>query len=225
MTSSEDTHPAGKPDAGPRLGTLLVERGLLTAAQLQEALLEQQREGVPLGQAVVRLGFVSPATVAQALATQHGGLAKTEFGMAVGFDTTLAGPERAAPPVSVDDLGPALHSAEEAGDYMRALRQLVRWLGVSEGNMEQGQLRCDANVSLRPAGATALGTRAELKNINSFRFVERAIAHEIDRQARILSGGGRQGTSVQQRRRTAGVGAQRQVGVLPWRECNSRSQL
>jgi len=86
---------------------------------------------------------------------------------------------------------PALHSAEEAGDYMRALRQLVRWLGVSEGNMEQGQLRCDANVSLRPTGDTALGTRAELKNINSFRFVERAIAHEIDRQTRILDGGGR----------------------------------
>jgi len=85
---------------------------------------------------------------------------------------------------------PAIGSAEEAADYMRALHQLVRWLGVSEANMEEGQLRCDANVSLRPAGSTTLGTRTELKNINSFRFVERAIEHEIARQARVLDGGG-----------------------------------
>ncbi|MGZ4387829.1 MAG: hypothetical protein ACXVZL_00435 [Gaiellaceae bacterium] len=118
MTTSQDTHPSGRPEDAPRLGTLLVERGLLTAAQLQEALLEQQRSGIPLGQAVVRLGYVSPATVAQALATQHGGLAKTEFGMAVGFDTTLAGPARGAPPFSVDDLGPALRSAEARLDAL-----------------------------------------------------------------------------------------------------------
>ena len=119
MTNSEDTVPAGRPDAAPqRLGTLLIERGLLTATQLQEALLEQQRAGVPLGQAVVRLGYVSPATVAQALATQHGGLAKTEFGMAVGFDTTLPGAVGAVPPFSVDDLGPALRSAEARLDAL-----------------------------------------------------------------------------------------------------------
>ncbi|HEY6017438.1 MAG TPA: hypothetical protein VIU16_11670, partial [Gaiellaceae bacterium] len=118
MTSSEDTRPGESPEAAPRLGTLLIERGLLTAVQLQEALLEQQRTGVPLGQAVVRLGYVSPATVAQALATQHGGLAKTEFGMAVGFDTRLPTPARGAPPFSVDDLRPALQDAEDRLDAL-----------------------------------------------------------------------------------------------------------
>jgi len=85
---------------------------------------------------------------------------------------------------------PAIRSAEEAAEYMRALHLLVRYLGISEADMEKGQMRCDANVSLRPRGATALGTRTELKNINSFRFVHRAIEHEILRQARILDGGG-----------------------------------
>ncbi len=84
---------------------------------------------------------------------------------------------------------PDLRSAEEAAEYMRALRLLVRYLGISGGDMEKGQLRCDANVSLREVGTTALGTRTELKNINSFKFVQRAIEHEIERQAAILDGG------------------------------------
>ena len=86
---------------------------------------------------------------------------------------------------------PDLRSADEAAEYMRALRQLVRYLGISDGNMEEGSLRCDANVSVRPAGQTELGTKTELKNINSFRFVHRAIEHEIARQIEILEGGGR----------------------------------
>jgi aspartyl-tRNA(Asn)/glutamyl-tRNA(Gln) amidotransferase subunit B len=85
---------------------------------------------------------------------------------------------------------PVLRSPREAAEYMRALRQLVRYLGVSSGDMEKGHLRCDANVSLRPRGQTTLGTRTELKNINSFRFVEDAITHEIARQTGILSSGG-----------------------------------
>ncbi|MCB9559578.1 MAG: Asp-tRNA(Asn)/Glu-tRNA(Gln) amidotransferase subunit GatB [Kofleriaceae bacterium] len=92
---------------------------------------------------------------------------------------------------------PDVRSAEEAAEYMRALHALVRYLGISEADMEKGQMRCDANVSLRPRGATAYGTRAELKNINSFRFVQKAIEHEILRQARILDGGG---TVVQETR-------------------------
>lgn len=119
MTTPEDTHPSGRPEDAPRrLGTLLIERGLLSAAQLQDALLEQQRSGIPLGQAVVRLGYVSPAAVAQALATQQGGLAKTEFGMALGFDTTLTGPAGSLPPVTTEDLGPALRSAEARLDAL-----------------------------------------------------------------------------------------------------------
>ncbi len=85
---------------------------------------------------------------------------------------------------------PDLFSADEAAEYMRTLRQLCRWLDISGGDMEKGQLRCDANVSLRPVGSEVLGTRAELKNINSFKFVHHAIEHEIARQARILDGGG-----------------------------------
>jgi aspartyl-tRNA(Asn)/glutamyl-tRNA(Gln) amidotransferase subunit B len=85
---------------------------------------------------------------------------------------------------------PALDSAAEAGDFLRALRQLVRYLGISEGDMEKGQLRCDANVSIRAAGADPLGTRTELKNINSFRFVEAAIEHEIRRQIELVESGG-----------------------------------
>jgi aspartyl-tRNA(Asn)/glutamyl-tRNA(Gln) amidotransferase subunit B len=86
---------------------------------------------------------------------------------------------------------PELGSALEAGEFMRSLHRLVRWLEISEADMEKGQLRCDANVSLRLRGEDRLGTRTELKNINSFRFVEHAIDSEIARQIRILEAGGR----------------------------------
>ncbi len=86
---------------------------------------------------------------------------------------------------------PELASAEEAGEFMRSLHRLVRWLEISEGDMEKGQMRCDANVSVRRRGEDRLGTRTELKNINSFRFVEQAIDHEIARQIRLLETGER----------------------------------
>jgi aspartyl-tRNA(Asn)/glutamyl-tRNA(Gln) amidotransferase subunit B len=85
---------------------------------------------------------------------------------------------------------PELRSAREAADYMRRVHELVRYLGISDGNMQEGSFRCDANVSLRRAGSEALGTRTEIKNLNSFRFIERAINHEIERQADILDDGG-----------------------------------
>jgi len=85
---------------------------------------------------------------------------------------------------------PDLRSAAEAGAYLRALRSLLRHIGVSEADMEKGQFRCDANVSLRPVGTDPFGTRTELKNINSFRFVEAAIEAEIVRQAELLDEGG-----------------------------------
>jgi aspartyl-tRNA(Asn)/glutamyl-tRNA(Gln) amidotransferase subunit B len=84
---------------------------------------------------------------------------------------------------------PALRSAAEAADYMRELRTLVRYLGISEANMEEGTLRCDANVSLRPKGSSELGTRCEIKNLNSFKFLEAAIDAEIRRQADLLDRG------------------------------------
>ncbi|MFV0477170.1 MAG: Asp-tRNA(Asn)/Glu-tRNA(Gln) amidotransferase subunit GatB [Parahaliea sp.] len=85
---------------------------------------------------------------------------------------------------------PDIRSAEEAVAYLKALHSLVTYLGISDGNMAEGSMRCDINISLRPIGSNTLGTRAEIKNVNSFRFVEKAIAHEIGRQSDILEDGG-----------------------------------
>ena len=85
---------------------------------------------------------------------------------------------------------PDLRSAEEAGTYMRTIHTLVRYLGISDGNMQEGSFRCDANVSIRIRGQTKLGTRTELKNLNSFRFVEKAIQVEIERQIEVLEDDG-----------------------------------
>ena len=104
--------------------------------------------------------------------------------------TSLVDLNRAGVPLCEVVTQPDLRSADEASEYMRALHRLVRYLGVSEGDMEKGQLRCDANVSVRRRGEDRLGTRTELKNINSFRFVHKAIEHEIARQIRIIEGGG-----------------------------------
>jgi aspartyl-tRNA(Asn)/glutamyl-tRNA(Gln) amidotransferase subunit B len=86
---------------------------------------------------------------------------------------------------------PDLRSASDAADFFSRLRSILVWLGVNDGNMEEGSLRCDANVSVRPAGARALGTKAEVKNLNSFRFLQRALEYEIERQIDVLNGGGR----------------------------------
>lgn len=84
---------------------------------------------------------------------------------------------------------PAMHSPAEAVAYLKALHRLVRWLDICDGNMQEGSFRCDANVSVRRTGAERLGTRTEIKNVNSFRFVEKAIAYEIERQIRALENG------------------------------------
>jgi aspartyl-tRNA(Asn)/glutamyl-tRNA(Gln) amidotransferase subunit B len=86
---------------------------------------------------------------------------------------------------------PDLRSAEDAVAYARALHSLVRWIDICDGNMQEGSFRCDANVSVRPRGETKLGTRCEIKNLNSFRFLERAIEYEARRQIEVLGGGGR----------------------------------
>jgi len=89
---------------------------------------------------------------------------------------------------------PEIRSPAEAAAYLRAIRQLVRYLNISDGNMEEGSLRCDANISLRPVGEMKFGTRTEIKNLNSFKFVERALEYEIARQTGVL----RSGQEVQQ---------------------------
>jgi len=97
---------------------------------------------------------------------------------------------RAGTPLLEIVSAPVLHSAAEAVAYLRTVHTLVRWLGICDGNMQEGSFRCDANVSVRPLGQEKLGTRAEIKNVNSFRFVEKAIEYEIERQIRTLEGGG-----------------------------------
>src|SRR4029079_6242333 len=84
---------------------------------------------------------------------------------------------------------PDIHSAEQARDWLNLLRVTLRQLGVSDVNMEERSLRCDANVSVRPAGSTELGTKTELKNMNSFRFLERGVNAEIERQIALLEAG------------------------------------
>ena len=85
---------------------------------------------------------------------------------------------------------PDMRSAEEAVAYMKKIHSIVRYLGISDGNMQEGSFRCDANVSMRPKGEQEFGTRTETKNLNSFRFVERAINFEIERQIEVLEEGG-----------------------------------
>ncbi|MDD3295582.1 MAG: Asp-tRNA(Asn)/Glu-tRNA(Gln) amidotransferase subunit GatB [Geobacteraceae bacterium] len=119
-----------------------------------------------------------------------------DAGKLVHMDTMEAGEKsyvdlnRACTPLLEVVSEPDLRSSDEAVAYLKKLHQIVMYLGICDGNMEEGSFRCDANVSLMPVGATKFGTRAELKNINSFRFVKQAIECEIERQADILDDGG-----------------------------------
>jgi aspartyl-tRNA(Asn)/glutamyl-tRNA(Gln) amidotransferase subunit B len=107
------------------------------------------------------------------------------FDQATGIDLNRAG----TPLIEIVS-EPDLRSAKEAIAYMRKIHSIVRYLEISDGNMQEGSFRCDANVSVRPRGQQELGTRTELKNLNSFRFVERAINFEIERQIDVLEDGG-----------------------------------
>jgi aspartyl-tRNA(Asn)/glutamyl-tRNA(Gln) amidotransferase subunit B len=98
---------------------------------------------------------------------------------------------RAGVPLMETVSKPELRSPEEAAAYLRAFRAVLLYLGVCDGNMEEGSMRCDANVSIRPRGATELGTKVEIKNLNSFRHVQRALEFEVKRQAQALESGER----------------------------------
>lgn len=102
---------------------------------------------------------------------------------------TLVNLNRAGVPLIEIVSHPDMRSAHEAGQYLRTLRSILQYAEVCDGNMEQGNFRCDANISLRPRGEKKFGTKVELKNINSFRFVEKAIEFEIDRQSKMLRDG------------------------------------
>jgi len=108
-----------------------------------------------------------------------------------GLDLSLVDLNRAGVPLMEIVSGPDLRSPEEASLYLQALRRLLRYVGVSECDMEKGSFRCDANVSLRAIGTKAFGTRTEIKNLNSFRFVMQALSAEIDRQGALLERGGK----------------------------------
>jgi aspartyl-tRNA(Asn)/glutamyl-tRNA(Gln) amidotransferase subunit B len=114
----------------------------------------------------------------------HEGALETATASSVDFN-------RAGVPLMEIVSRPDLRSPEEAGAYLRALRTILIYLRVCDGNMEEGSLRCDANVSVRPRGATELGTKVEIKNLNSFRNVQHALEYEIGRQARALDAGER----------------------------------
>jgi aspartyl-tRNA(Asn)/glutamyl-tRNA(Gln) amidotransferase subunit B len=105
-------------------------------------------------------------------------------------DASIVDFNRGGTPLAEIVTEPDLADAGEAADWLRLLRATLRRLGVSDVNMEEGSLRCDANISIRPKGTTALGTKTELKNMNSFRFIERGIRAEIARQEAILRAGG-----------------------------------
>ncbi len=107
-----------------------------------------------------------------------------------GSDASIVDFNRGGTPLAEIVTEPDLRSAEQSGEWLRLLRTTLRQLGVSDVNMEEGSLRCDANISLRPVGSDGLGVKTELKNMNSFRFIERGIRAEIQRQEKILAGGG-----------------------------------
>ncbi|MCP4868357.1 MAG: Asp-tRNA(Asn)/Glu-tRNA(Gln) amidotransferase subunit GatB [Proteobacteria bacterium] len=115
-----------------------------------------------------------------------------------GAGTTRVDLNRSGTPLCEIVSEPDVRSAAEAMAYLKALRSVLRYTGTSDGNMEEGSFRCDANISLRPVGAEEFGTRVEIKNLNSFRFVGQAIDHEVRRQGAILESGG---TVEQQTRR------------------------
>jgi aspartyl-tRNA(Asn)/glutamyl-tRNA(Gln) amidotransferase subunit B len=107
------------------------------------------------------------------------------------LDGSLVDLNRAGVPLMEIVSDPDLRSPEEAAEYLQRLRTVLRYVGVSDCDMEKGSMRCDANVSVRPAGEAKLGTRAEVKNMNSFKSVRDAVAHEIARQTALIEGGGR----------------------------------
>ncbi|MCU0684037.1 MAG: Asp-tRNA(Asn)/Glu-tRNA(Gln) amidotransferase subunit GatB [Polyangiaceae bacterium] len=106
-------------------------------------------------------------------------------------DESVVDLNRAGTPLAEIVGAPELSSGAEAAAYLKALRDLLMFLGVNDGNLEEGSFRCDANVSVRPVGQRTLGTRCEIKNLNSFRFVQRAIDHEAQRQVALIDAGGR----------------------------------
>ena len=144
----------------------------------------------PEGQEPKRIGITRIHMEEDAGKLVHGDVPGLEEGSGVDLN-------RACTPLLEVVSEPDLRSSDEAVAYLKQLHQIVTWLGICDGNMEEGSFRCDANVSVMPVGSETYGTRAEIKNVNSFRFVKQAIEYEIQRQIDLIEDGG---TVVQETR-------------------------
>ncbi len=142
------------------------------------------------GQELKRIGITRIHMEEDAGKLVHGDLPGLDDGSGVDLN-------RACTPLLEVVSEPDLRSSDEAVSYLKQLHQIVTWLGICDGNMEEGSFRCDANVSVMPVGSDTLGTRAEIKNVNSFKFVKQAIEYEIQRQIDLIEDGG---TVVQETR-------------------------
>jgi len=126
-----------------------------------------------------------------------------------GASHSLVDYDRAGVPLLEIVSQPDLRTGQEAAEYAKELRRILRYLGVSNGNMQEGSLRCDVNVSVRPVGSAGYGTKVEIKNMNSFNAIQRAIDYEIERQSQALA----QGQALEQETRLWEEGSQRTVGM------------
>jgi aspartyl-tRNA(Asn)/glutamyl-tRNA(Gln) amidotransferase subunit B len=135
------------------------------------------------GQEPKRIGITRIHMEEDAGKLVHGDVSGLEEGSGVDLN-------RACTPLLEVVSEPDLRSSDEAVSYLKQLHQIVTWLGICDGNMEEGSFRCDANVSVMPVGSVTLGTRAEIKNVNSFKFVKQAIEYEILRQIELIEDGG-----------------------------------
>jgi aspartyl-tRNA(Asn)/glutamyl-tRNA(Gln) amidotransferase subunit B len=150
-------------------------------SQYELPLNEQGQLSIEVGGVTRRVGITRIHLEEDAAKNVHG---------AASNQRTLVDFNRAGVPLMEIVSEPDLRSSAEAEEYLKRLREVLMCVGANDGNLEEGSFRCDANVSIRPAGSPQLGTRVELKNINSFRFVRKAIDYEIARQQTLLSSGG-----------------------------------
>ena len=153
-------------------------------SQYDRPLATEGAVGIETDQGVRRLGIIRVHLEEDAGKSLHEGFADSH-------DRTYLDYNRSGVPLIEIVTRPDLRSADEAARFFERLRSTLVWIGVNDGNMEEGSLRCDANVSVRRAGAEALGTKAEVKNLNSFRYLQKALEYEIARQVGIVEGGGR----------------------------------
>lgn len=153
-------------------------------SQFEQPLALRGAVDVTVGGTTTRIGITRVHMEEDAGKSVHAG--GSESGKSSGIDLNRSG----VPLIEIVS-EPDMRSAAEAAEYFSRIKALLVWIGVNDGNMEEGSLRCDANVSVRPVGQTTLGTKAEVKNVNSFRYLEKALEFEIARQIEIVSQGGR----------------------------------